>query len=106
MVFVSLYSLQRSWTMQGLRVIEDMTSCSLHRCLYLADSGCDGVHRLRPESDGECTMWPLLDTPTSLSVCRNSGCETAPHSAGKSAWKRIICRPPPDTVIPGQKAPE
>jgi len=68
-----MFSQQRTLTVRGLRAAQDMVSCDRHRCLYVADSGRDAVHRVC--SDGASCVWPLNDKPAGLSVTRFSGSE-------------------------------
>jgi len=75
-------SLQRSVSVRGLRVAQDakdLASCGRQRCLYVADSGRQVIHRVL--SDGNATVWPLRDKPTALSVTHLAGSES-PKSAG------------------------
>jgi len=75
-------SLQRSVSVRGLRVAQDakdLASCGRQRCLYVADSGRQVIHRVL--SDGNATVWPLKDKPSALSVTRLAGSER-PQSAG------------------------
>jgi len=45
-----------------------MVSCGRQRCLYVADSERDAVHRVL--SDGVSSIWPLKDKPSALSIVR------------------------------------
>ena len=74
--------MQRSVAVRGLRVAQDakdLASCGRQRCLYVADTGRQAIHRVM--SDGNATMWPLKDKPTALSVTRLAGSDM-PQSAG------------------------
>jgi len=64
---------------QGLRAPQDMVSCGRQRCLYVADSDRDVVHRVL--SDGVSSVWPLKDKPSALSVIRRLSDVDAPCAA-------------------------
>jgi len=71
--------LQRGLTVPGLRTAQDLVSCGRQRCLYVADSGRDAVHRVG--ADGTSGVWILKDKPTALSVTRVVVSDT-PRAAG------------------------
>ena len=60
------YRFRRSLTVQDLCGFIDMTSCELHRCMYIANHIADCVHRLNV--DGVATRWDVNDKPSGLSV--------------------------------------
>ena len=60
------YCLKCHITVPNILRCADMTSCEHYRCLYIADSGVECLHRL--EVQGATTQWAVNDTPRGISV--------------------------------------
>lgn len=62
------YNLRRSLRVPGFRRFIDMTSCTRHRCIYIADDENRLVHRVEPGVDDRTNSWAVSDRPHGLSV--------------------------------------
>jgi len=64
-----LTTVVRRLTVPGLQDGSDLAACGRHRCLYVADVGCDCVHRVYGLDATLCFQsWPVGDKPWGLSV--------------------------------------
>ena len=63
---VITYRLQRRLTVPNARGFTDMTSCGHYRCVHIANSTDECIHRL--DEQGGATQWDVSDVPWGVSV--------------------------------------